>query len=169
MKAVTKLLMKTARSTLNLLLLLPKFSLISSILLEARSPFPHRSAIAPNIMLQSPQTNQQRLKLMEKLEHSDIQTQHSLEETFLELAETWRHDTEMLSSPTKKLKHPAYQKIISIGKPVLPLILRELERQPDRWFMALSAIAKQDPVSPEDNFKQAVEAWLQWGREQKLI
>ncbi|NJK67279.1 MAG: hypothetical protein HC941_12695 [Microcoleus sp. SU_5_3] len=106
---------------------------------------------------------------MEKLEHSDIQTQHSLEDTFLELAEKWRHDTEMLSSPTKKLKHPAYQKIISIGKPVLPLILRELERQPDHWFMALSAIAKQDPVSPEDNFKQAVEAWLQWGREQKLI
>ena len=47
----------------------------------------------------------------------------------------------MLSSPTKKLNHPAYQKIISIGKPAIPLILREFERQPDHWFMALSAIA----------------------------
>jgi len=106
---------------------------------------------------------------MEKQEHSNLQTQKSLEETFLELAEKWRYDTEMLSSPTKKLNHPAYQKIISIGKPVIPLILRELERKPDHWFMALTAIAKQDPVGPEDNFKQAVEAWLKWGREQHLI
>ena len=100
---------------------------------------------------------------MDKLEHSDLQTQPPLEEIFLELAEKWPYDTEMFSSPTKKLNHPAYQKIISIGKPVIPLILRELERQPDHWFMALTAIAKQDPVGPEDNFKQAVEAWLQYG------
>jgi hypothetical protein len=106
---------------------------------------------------------------MEKLEHSDIQTQQSLEETFLELAEKWPHDTEMLSSPTKKLNHSAYQKIISIGKPAIPLILREVERQPDHWFMALTAIAKQDPVSPEDNFKQAVEACLRFNTLRKIF
>ena len=47
----------------------------------------------------------------------------------------------MLSEPTKKLKHPAYQQIISMGEAALPLILRELERNKDHWFLALMAIA----------------------------
>ncbi|NER39861.1 MAG: hypothetical protein F6J93_39000 [Oscillatoria sp. SIO1A7] len=92
-----------------------------------------------------------------------------LEKTFLELAEQWRYDTETVSSPTKMLKHPAYQKIIGMGSPALPLILRELQREPDYWFMALAAIAGETPASREDNFKQAVEAWLQWGRDKGLI
>ena len=92
-----------------------------------------------------------------------------LEKTFLELAEQWRYDTEMLSSPTKMLKHPAYQKIIGMGSPALPLILRELQREPDYWFMALAAIALESPVSREDNFKQAIEAWLQWGKDKGQI
>lgn len=92
-----------------------------------------------------------------------------LEKTFLELAEQWRNETGMQSSPTKKLKHPAYQKIISMGSPVLPLILRALEQKRDHWFMALGEITGEEPVGSEDNFDQAIEAWLQWGRDKRLI
>lgn len=95
--------------------------------------------------------------------------QVELEKKFFTLAEQWRNETGMQSSPTKKLKHPAYQQIISMGEPVLPLILRELERNKDHWFLALIAIAGENPVSPEDDFSQAVAAWLRWGREKGLI
>ena len=54
--------------------------------------------------------------------------QVELEKRFFTLAEQWRNETGMLSEPTKKLKHPAYQQIISMGEAALPLILRELER-----------------------------------------
>jgi len=75
----------------------------------------------------------------------------------------------MLSSITKKIKHPAYQEIIAMGEKVLPWILQELQREPSHWFSALSAIAKVDPVSADDNFEQAVEAWLNWGKSQGYI
>lgn len=75
----------------------------------------------------------------------------------------------MLSSITKKIKHPAYQEIITMGEEVIPFILEELSREPNHWFYALTVMTKADPVSPEDNFQQAVEAWLNWGREQGYI
>lgn len=103
------------------------------------------------------------------LQDSSLSKQVELEKMFFTLAEQWRNETGMLSSPTKKLKHPAYQQIISMGEPVLPLILRELERNQDHWFLALIAIAGENPVSPEDDFSQAVAAWLRWGREKGLI
>ena len=102
-------------------------------------------------------------------EAQHIPEQTELEKTFLELAEQWRKETGLLSSPTKMSKHPAYQKIIRMGGAVVPLILRELEREPEHWFLALIAIAGQNPVSREDNFEQAVEAWLRWGRGEGLI
>ncbi|MGL4499235.1 MAG: hypothetical protein ACRCU2_09250, partial [Planktothrix sp.] len=93
-------------------------------------------------------------------------TQVSEREIFERLKLEWKEATEMLSSITKKIKHPAYQEIIAMGEKVLPWILEELQREPSHWFSALSAIAKVDPVSADDNFEQAVEAWLKWGRSQ---
>lgn len=100
---------------------------------------------------------------------SNLSNQKLLETTFSELAEKWRNETQMMSSITKKSKHPAYQEIISMGTPVLPLILRELKHQPDHWFWALVAITGQNPVSPQSNFDRAVETWLEWGKNRGLI
>ncbi|WP_261251078.1 hypothetical protein [Laspinema olomoucense] len=90
-------------------------------------------------------------------------------ETFERLKLEWKEATEMLSSITKKIKHPAYQEIIGMGDKVLPWILEELQKEPSHWFSALSAITKVDPVTADDNFEQAVEAWLNWGRSQGYI
>jgi hypothetical protein len=49
-----------------------------------------------------------------------------LEATFLQLAEQWRQETGMLSVVSKIVMYPAYQRIIGMGQPVVPLILREL-------------------------------------------
>lgn len=91
----------------------------------------------------------------------------SLEASFLQLAEQWQRETGMLSLITKMAMHPAYQRIIGMGQPVVPLILRELERDPDHWFWALQAITGANPVPAEDcgNLDQMAAAWVQWGRE----
>jgi hypothetical protein len=62
--------------------------------------------------------------------------------------------------------HPAYQRIIGMGQPVVSLIMRELEREPDHWFWALSAITAANPVKPEQRgkLKQMAQAWIEWGR-----
>lgn len=54
-----------------------------------------------------------------------------------------------------------------MGKPVVPLILRDLEKSPDHWFWALRAITGEDPVKPEQRgrMQQMAQAWIQWGKE----
>jgi len=63
--------------------------------------------------------------------------------------------------------HPAYQQIIGLGPPALPLILAELDRELDHWFWALKAISGEDPVPIESrgNMREMANAWLKWGRE----
>ncbi len=89
-----------------------------------------------------------------------------LEKKFQQLAAIWRAETSYLSSSTAIVNHPAYQEIIHMGPPVVPLLLRDLEREPARWFSALHALTGANPMEPADRGKvaQIAEAWLRWGR-----
>lgn len=91
-------------------------------------------------------------------------------EQFQALAEAWRRDVQFVSSVTDMVLHPAYQRIIGMGLAIVPHLLRELERKPDHWFWALTAITGADPVQPDDRGKlrNMAEAWLRWGKEQGL-
>jgi hypothetical protein len=63
--------------------------------------------------------------------------------------------------------HPAYQKIIGMGEPAIPLILKDLEKNgPNDWFWALTAITDENPITQDiaGNMAAMTEAWLQWGR-----
>jgi hypothetical protein len=87
---------------------------------------------------------------------------------FAELVALWKRERGPHSSSAKLAEHPAYQQIIAMGPDVIPLLLRELERQPDHWFRALHALTGTDPVPPESQGKvrEMAAAWLRWGREQ---
>jgi len=88
----------------------------------------------------------------------------NLEKLFSELAGQWRKETGMLSAIQQKVIHPAYQRIIGMGKPVLPLILRELQQKREHWIWALQAITGENIAQTGSNFKEAVTAWLEWGK-----
>jgi hypothetical protein len=92
------------------------------------------------------------------------------QERFNELLSEWKEECGFTSSVTKLILHPAYQQIIGLGSEAVPLILRELEKSPDHWFWALSAITGADPVSPSDKgrIKKMAEAWIRWGNEQGI-
>jgi hypothetical protein len=63
--------------------------------------------------------------------------------------------------------HPAYQEIVAMGQEVVPLLLRDLEQEPDHWFAALGAITGAQPVPPEDrgDIEKMAAAWLRWGKD----
>ena len=97
---------------------------------------------------------------------STAASDEQLRARFLELAGEWKNSTGHLSSISQKVKHPAYQSIIALGEPVVPLILGELESAPNDWFPALSKITGANPV-PEASYgvvNEMAEAWLRWGR-----
>jgi hypothetical protein len=93
----------------------------------------------------------------------------NLEERFLVLAEQWRRETGHYSSISRKIEHPAYQKIIAMGKPAIPFILRELRKRPAHWFTALRAIAKSPPASEGSDIGRATAAWLRWGQDRGYL
>lgn len=97
-----------------------------------------------------------------------------LERSFREQVERWKDETAHWSSETRAIAHPSYLRIIglskySTGHELERLLLNELESEPDLWFAALRAIADEDPVKPEYDFDESVEAWLAWGRSEGII
>lgn len=88
----------------------------------------------------------------------------ALEQEFHSLVARWQADTLMSSHSVGMEAHPAYLRIIGLGRPVLPLIYREMKRMPDHWFAALEAITGVNPVTPEaaGRLKRMTEAWLQY-------
>ncbi len=102
---------------------------------------------------------------MEKLQISSRQAE--IEATFTTLAKQWREENRGVSSTNQMSMHPAYQQIIGMGEPVIPLLLRELEKKSGRWFWALKSISREDPVPPDyrGNTKEMTKAWLNWGKQ----
>jgi hypothetical protein len=96
-------------------------------------------------------------------------TTAELEAEFKDLAEDWLSETSAMSSIDAIVLHEAYQQIIGMGPPALPLILAELEREPAYWFWALAAIARDDPSREANDFDEARELWLEWGRDRGLL
>jgi hypothetical protein len=94
-----------------------------------------------------------------------------LESRFKRLADRWRVKAEFLSSDSEIAMLPEYQSIIGMGPAAVPLILHELEAQPDHWFWALAAITGENPTPPDKRGQIDVmrEAWLAWGRSHGLI
>jgi hypothetical protein len=100
---------------------------------------------------------------------------HSLEEPgitqrFSQLAAVWKEETRFLSSVHEMVTHPAYLQIIGLGKDALPLLVNELRRDPDHWFVALQAIAGTNPIPPSarGDLDKMTQAWLTWAEQQGL-
>ncbi len=74
----------------------------------------------------------------------------SMEKKFQYLAAIWRAETCYLSSSSAMTRHPAYQEIISMGPAVVPLLLREMAREPDHWWHALQTLTGANPLEPGD-------------------
>ncbi|MEM8638095.1 MAG: hypothetical protein AAGG51_04630 [Cyanobacteria bacterium P01_G01_bin.54] len=86
---------------------------------------------------------------------------------FYALVEQWHQENRYTSSTHQMVLHSAYQQIIGLGEPVVPLLLEELEKKTGRWFWALKAITRQYPVPPEHQgrTKLMIQAWLDWGEQ----
>ena len=85
-----------------------------------------------------------------------------LSERFHRLAAEWKEQSRFRSNSAQMAMLRPYQRIIGMGPPVVPLILEELQREPDHWFWALEAITEEDPGPPEVKGKVRLmaQAWI---------
>ena len=92
-----------------------------------------------------------------------------LERKFASLAVVWNRETAHFSSTQQMAEHSAYREIVSLGKPVVPLIFRVLVREPGfHWFQALREILGSGPEitgNARGRLGLVTECWLRWGKE----
>jgi hypothetical protein len=95
----------------------------------------------------------------------------SIQERFRRLADEWKEQSRYLSNTAQMAMLKPYQRIIGLGLPVVPLILEELQREPDQWFWALESITEQDPVPHEAKGKVRLmaQAWIDWGKQRGYV
>ena len=94
-----------------------------------------------------------------------------IRERFDELKDDWKSKTRHLSNTAQISLVFSYQQIIGMGPAVVPLILAELEREPDQWFWALEAITGECPIAQCDagDVEASALAWVEWGRQKGLL
>ena len=95
------------------------------------------------------------------------QTEHE----FRALADHWWRETVYLSNSSRRQTHPPFLKIIGMGRPAVPLILREMqtERSAREWCYALQVITGESPGGGRMTYPEKKAAWLGWGREKGLL
>lgn len=97
----------------------------------------------------------------------------AIEDQFNKLAFQWRKETGGYSTTPQITRNGRYVDIIGMGMKVVPLILKDLQKEPDYWFVALSHIVKPDvdPIAKEHfgDLEKMTEDWLKWGKENKII
>ncbi len=102
---------------------------------------------------------------MDDVELSDVRLR------FQKLSRRWRKETSHWSLASRMAAHPAYREIINLGWAVVPVLLAELRREPDHWFIALEEITGTNPVPPEcaGNVKKMADAWIHWGEQEGRV
>jgi hypothetical protein len=106
-------------------------------------------------------------RIIEGISIVDKHSTEKIREEFANLAFQWIQQVQGGSSTVEMSKHPAYQKIINLGRDVIPFLLQDLCQNPIYWIPVLRQITQENPVLPEQRgkIKQMAEAWLDWGRQ----
>jgi hypothetical protein len=91
---------------------------------------------------------------------------------FQGLATEWNATTRYRSNMHALRNHPVCQELVALGQPAVPLILGELEREPNlSWFVVLTAITEENPVPPAvaGQVDAMARAWIDWGRQRGYV
>ena len=99
-------------------------------------------------------------------QHADeVEVDPAVRERFTELADRWYMETCLMSNSERAAAHPDHMEIISMGEPVVPLILERMQDGRGHWDYALGNITGANPVKRADwgNIAAIHASWLEWG------
>ena len=94
-----------------------------------------------------------------------------LQKIFYKHKKQWNRETMHLSSAQQIVENKHYQAIIKMGMPVVSIILKDMQKEPDWWFWALTEITGEELVGEDirGDFNKMVGVWLRWGEEKGYL
>ncbi len=93
----------------------------------------------------------------------------NIQQEFQNLTERWWRETRVLSSIHSKIFNPNYQRIIGMGKAVLPLIFSELRHRGGQWYWALECITGDNPAVGAESLPEAKRLWLEYANQHNYL
>ncbi|HYE53678.1 MAG TPA: hypothetical protein VD996_02505 [Chitinophagaceae bacterium] len=95
----------------------------------------------------------------------------AIQNRFQELSNQWRKETGHYSTMIHVTRNENYLRIIALGKPVVPLLLKDLQNEPDYWFEALRLLTNENPVKREHlgDLEKMSADWIEWGKNKGYI
>lgn len=133
-----------------------------------RSGCPDNKGLRAWIKHKTPPRSESPIHTLERVELND-QLEDPLKVEFRIHVQRWRRDSKHMSSMRNMIQHESYLRIMGMGPQVLSYLLEELNARPDHWLIALHAITGEDPAPEGATFREAIDAWLQWGRERGYL
>lgn len=97
--------------------------------------------------------------------------QNSLKEYFESLKYLWLEETKYSSNIYLTTNHPAHLTILQLGEQVLPLLIDDLQKNNNHWFITLNKITGVNPVPPEHagDVEAMRNDWIIWAEENNII
>ena len=88
------------------------------------------------------------------------------EDSFQLLVSEWDDATAFKSNPMEIIGHPAFRRIVALGKDAVPFVLRELKKKPSFLVFALDEITDENPFPPtaKRNVTEMTKVWLAWAK-----
>lgn len=86
----------------------------------------------------------------------------AIERRFREHTQLWWKETRILSSIQAKIYNPHYQRIIGMGREVLPFIFAYLRDHGGHWYWALECISGDNPAAEAQTLPEAKRLWLDY-------
>jgi hypothetical protein len=83
----------------------------------------------------------------------------------------WEYEHMCCSMPTDR-DSPSFAKTVSMGMPIVPLILRDLNNDPHWWmFHVLPEIAHENPcqLRHAGSYPKLIGDWMDWGKRKGYI
>lgn len=92
-----------------------------------------------------------------------------VERRFRDLAITWKFETAFVSSMTEIIANQNYREIVELGPLVIPILLHEMEVNPNHWSPALRELTGANPVKyhHQGEMDRIAQDWVEWGEEQE--
>ena len=83
---------------------------------------------------------------------------------FNDLKTKWYDETKFVSDPNEIYNNQYYQKIISLGESVVPILMEDIDSQTGDWFHALKEITGVNPIKEGNGgyVPKMIEDWKNW-------
>lgn len=103
--------------------------------------------------------------VIERVEPKRLDAITKTKREFERCFDEWVEATGHFSLTRQQITHPAFLRIIGLGKPALPFILKEFEEVPlHSWLSALEAIVGKDVAADSKSYRETVSRWITWGK-----